>query len=85
LPFFSFITQNWRGKPLASLKAIVRLIAATTTTETGLKVRCEADSKTNPAGVKVSDREMDAIALEPHSFHGDWNYTIRPNTPGTKR
>ena len=81
---FSFITQNWRGKPLVSLKTIVRLIAATTT-ETGLKVRCEVDPKTYPAGVKVTDRELDAIALEPHSFHGDWNYTIRPNTPETKR
>lgn len=81
---FSFITQNWRGKPLVSLQTIVRLIAATTT-ETGLKVRCEVDPKTYPAGVKVTDREMDAIALKPHSFHGDWNYTIRPNTPRTKR
>jgi hypothetical protein len=81
---FSFITQNWRGKPLVSLQTIVRLIAATTT-ETGLQVRCEVDPKTYPAGVKVTDREMDAIALEPHSFHGDWNYTIRPNTPGAKR
>jgi transposase len=81
---FSFITQNWRGKPLVSLKTIVRLIAATTT-ETGLKVRCEVDPKTYPAGVKVTDREMDAIALEPHSFHGDWNYTIRPNTLGMER
>jgi transposase len=81
---FSFITQNWRGKPLVSLQTIVRLIAATTT-ETGLQVRCEVDPKTYPAGVKVTDREMDVIALEPHSFHGDWNYTIRPNTLGLKR
>ena len=81
---FSFITQNWRGKPLVSLEIIVRLIAATTT-ESGLKVRFEVDPKTYPAGVKVTNREMDAIVLEPHSFHGDWNYTIRPNTPGTKR
>ena len=80
---FSFITQNWRGKPLVSLQTIVRLIAATTT-ETGLQVRCEVDPKTYPAGVKVTDREMDAIALEPHLFHGDWNYTIRPNTPAAR-
>jgi hypothetical protein len=74
---FSFITQNWRGKPLVSLKTIVQLIAATTT-QTGLKVRCEVDPKTYPAGVKITDREMDAINILRHSFHGEWNYTIRP-------
>jgi len=74
---FSFITQNWRGKPLFSLKTIVQLIAATTT-NTGLKVRCAIDPKTYPAGVKITDREMDAINILRHSFHGDWNYTIRP-------
>ena len=81
---FSFITQNWRGKPLVSLKTIVQLIAATTTT-TGLKVRCAIDPKTYPAGVKVTDREMDALEILRHSFHGDWNYTIRPKTPVPKR
>jgi len=74
---FSFITQNWRGRPLVSYQAIVQLIAATTT-DTGLKVQCEIDRNTYPAGVKVSDAEMDAINLERHQFHGDWNYTIRP-------
>jgi hypothetical protein len=74
---FSFITQNWRGKPLVSLRTIVQLIAATTT-ETGLKVRCEVDPKTYPAGVKITDREMDEINILRHSFHGEWNYTIRP-------
>ena len=74
---FSFITQNWRGKPLVSLQTIVQLIAATTT-ETGLKVRCAIDPKTYPAGVKVTDRELEAIDILRHSFHGDWNYTIRP-------
>jgi hypothetical protein len=74
---FSFITQNWRGQPLVSYQAIVQLIAATTT-ETGLKVHCEIDPNTYPAGVKVSDIEMDAINIQRHDFHGDWNYTIRP-------
>ena len=73
---FSFITQNWRGKPLVSLQTIVQLIAATTT-NTGLRVRCAIDPKTYPAGVKVTDREMHAIDILRHSFHGDWNYTIR--------
>ena len=76
---FSFITQNWRGKPLVSHQTIVQLIAATTT-DTGLKVRSEIDPNTYPAGVKVTDDEMDAINILRHKFHGDWNYTIRPQT-----
>lgn len=74
---FSFITQNWRGRPLVSYQTIVQLIAATTT-ENGLKVQCEIDANTYPAGVRVSDAEMDAIAIERHDFHPDWNYTISP-------
>ena len=62
----------------------MQLIAATTT-ETGLKVRCAIDPKTYPAGVKVTDQEMDAIAIDRHSFHGDWNYTIRPKAAAQKR
>jgi transposase len=74
---FSFITQNWRGKPLVSHQAIVQLISATTT-DAGLKVRCEIDRKTYPAGVKVSDDEMNDINISRHDFQGDWNYTIKP-------
>jgi len=74
---FSFITQNWRGKPLVSYQTIVQLIAATTT-RTGLNVKCEIDNATYPAGVKVSDSEMATINIAPHDFHGEWNYTIRP-------
>jgi hypothetical protein len=75
---FSFITANWRGKPLVSHKVIVELIAATTT-EAGLTVRCQLDPNTYPAGVKVSEAELQAINLKRHNFHGDWNYTIEPN------
>jgi Rhodopirellula transposase DDE domain len=75
---FSFITQNWRGKPLVSYQTIVQLIAATTT-RTGLNVKCEIDFATYPAGVKVSDRDMAAINITPHAFHGEWNYTIKPD------
>lgn len=75
---FSFITQNWRGKPLVSYQTIVQLIAATTT-RTGLNVKSEIDNATYPAGVKVSDHEMATINITPHEFHGEWNYTIRPN------
>jgi hypothetical protein len=74
---FSFITQNWRGKPLVSYQTIVQLIAATTT-KTGLTVTSELDTNSYPKGIKVADAEMDAINLQPHSFHGDWNYTIKP-------
>jgi Rhodopirellula transposase DDE domain len=77
---FSFITANWRGKPLVSHKVIVELIAATTT-DAGLTVRCRLDPNTYPAGIKVSDAELQAVNLERHDFHGDWNYTIRPTRP----
>lgn len=74
---FAFITKNWRGKPLVSHRAIVQLIGATTT-EKGLAVRAELDTNTYPAGIKVSDAEMAALAIHRHDFHGDWNYTLRP-------
>jgi hypothetical protein len=74
---FSFISQNWRGKPLVSYEVIVNLIAATST-GSGLKVHSELDTQSYPAGVKVSDKEMAQVALRPDRFHGDWNYTIIP-------
>ena len=74
---FSFITQNWRGKPLVSYQTIVQLIA-TTTTRTGLNAKCEVDAASYPAGVKVSDDDMAMLHLTPHEFHGERNYTIAP-------
>lgn len=74
---FSFITQNWRGKPLVTHQVIVNLIAATTT-KTGLKVSARIDDNSYPTKKKVSDEEFDAINMKRASFHGDWNYTIRP-------
>jgi len=74
---FSFISQNWRGKPLTSVQVMVSLIAATVT-KTGLKVHSEIDTNSYPAGIKVSDRELAAVNLHPDTFHGDWNYEIRP-------
>src|SRR5512135_747400 len=76
---FSFISQNWRGRPLVSHEAIVNLIAATTT-RTGLKVTCELDRGVYPSGIKVSKREMEEINLRRDAFHGEWNYTISPRT-----
>jgi DDE family transposase len=81
---FSFITGNWRGKPLVSHQVIVQLIAATTTT-TGLKVRCELDPNAYPAGLKVSDDEIKAVNLTRHNFHGEWNYTVSPKKPHPMR
>ena len=78
---FSFITGNWRGKPLVSHQVIVQLIAATTT-KAGLTVRCELDQNIYPAGVKVSDEDLDAIEILRHEFHGEWNYTISPRPSG---
>jgi transposase len=73
---FSYITANWRGRPLTSLVTIVNLIAATRTT-TGLRVRAEIDKGKYPKGVEVSEEEMAKVRLLRHRFHGDWNYTIR--------
>jgi hypothetical protein len=74
---FSFISQNWRGKPLVSHQIIVNLIAATTT-KTGLRVRAEVDPGKYPKGVKVFNKKVAAIRLERDKFHGEWNYTILP-------
>ena len=74
---FSHITMNWRGRPLASHEVIVQTIAATTTA-TGLRVHAELDTSTYDTGVKISDRQMGALPLTRHAWHGDWNYALRP-------
>src|SRR5215831_6721504 len=74
---FSHITMNWRGRPLTSHEVIVQTIAATTT-RTGLRVRAELDASSYDTGVRISDRQMDALPLTRHDWHGDWNYTLRP-------
>ena len=75
---FSYITMNWRAKPLVSYRVIVDLIGATTT-ETGLTVRCELDQGIYPKGIVVSDEEMAEINIVRDDFHGEWNYTIKPD------
>jgi len=72
---FAHISMNWRGRPLTSHEAIVDLIGATTT-RTGLKVRAELDRGAYPTGVKVPDKDLAAVPLQPHDWHGDWNYTV---------
>jgi hypothetical protein len=76
---FSHIAMNWRGKPLVSLAAIVSLIGSTRSTA-GLRVRSELDRRRYPSGVVVPEEQMQKINLQRHRFHGDWNYTIKPNT-----
>jgi hypothetical protein len=74
---FSFISSNWRGEPVRDDETIVHLIARTTTAK-GLTVVCRLDRRKYPTGRRVSNAEMKQLHLERHTFHGDWNYTIRP-------
>ncbi len=74
---FSFISKNWRGRPLLTHATIVNLIGATRT-QTGLTVRCVLDRRQYPKKVKISDEQMQTIHLKPASFHGEWNYAVRP-------
>jgi hypothetical protein len=75
---FSFVSMNWRAKPLVSYRVIVDLISATTT-ETGLTVRCELDGQAYQKGITVTDRQMAGLTITPDPFHGKWNYTIHAN------
>jgi len=74
---FSAISMNWRGRPLTSYEVMVELIGSTTTS-TGLKVHAEHDTGSYPKGIEISDEELGAVPLNPHKFHGEWNYTITP-------
>jgi hypothetical protein len=72
---FSFITNNWRGRPLLSLRTIIELISATATT-TGLTIQAAHDPNLYTKGVKITDTQLAAVPLAPHDWHGEWNYTI---------
>jgi len=76
---FSFISQNWRGKPLISHEVIINLIAATTS-KTGLTVKSDLDPNIYPRGIKVSDQQMAELRLKRDTFHGDWNYSLLPRS-----
>ncbi len=78
---FSHITMNWRGRPLTSHEVVVNTIAATTT-RTGLTVHSELDTGTYPTGVTVTDKQMATLSITRHDWHGDWNYTLHPETGG---
>jgi hypothetical protein len=74
---FSFITQNWRGRPLVSHQTVVSLIASTTT-RTGLIVKAALDTNRYDTAVKVTDEQLRRLRLTPERFHGDWNYQLTP-------
>jgi len=75
---FSFVSLNWRGKPLESLEVIINLIAATKT-NTGLKLYAQLDDRAYERGLEVTDEQLAAVNITRHEFHGDWNYTITPS------
>jgi len=74
---FPFISINWRAKPLTSLEVVLELLSHTTTKE-GLEVTAVKDSNPYPTGLKVTDEELAALNIVRDSFHGEWNYTIKP-------
>lgn len=74
---FSHITQNWRGRPLTSLQVVINLIR-NTRTKTGLEVQARLDQNLYPTGIKVTDKQLNDIVIERNSFHGEWNYIIKP-------
>ena len=74
---FSFITINWRGRPLTNIRTVVKLISATTT-QGGLTIQAAYDAHVYPKGVKITDTQFDTIPITPHDWHGEWNYTLNP-------
>jgi hypothetical protein len=74
---FSFISMNWRGKALTDIRTIIELISATTT-QTGLTVHAAYDPNTYAKGQKVSDTDFKALPVQPHDWHGEWNYDLTP-------
>jgi hypothetical protein len=75
---FSYISMNWRAKPLTTLEVIVNLIAGTTTLK-GLKIKSKVDLEAYEKGIKVTDTQLEKINIKQNEFHGEWNYTIAPN------
>ena len=78
---FSYISMNWRGKPLISHEVIVNLIGSTTT-RSGLTVTAELDTNLYEKGLRISDAELAAVNLKKAAFHGEWNYSIEHNCSG---
>ena len=74
---FCHITENWRGRPLVSHEVVVNLIG-NTRTRTGLRIEAALDTNSYATGVKVTNKELEAVRLKKDKFHGEWNYTILP-------
>ena len=74
---FSYISKNWRGKPLITRETVVNLIASTKTTK-GLEIRSMLDENVYEKGIKITDEELSTVKLVRAGFHGEWNYTIKP-------
>ena len=74
---FSYITQNWRGRPLLTRQSVVELIG-NTRTQGGLIIQSELDENVYETGIKVSDEKLKNINITPDDFHGEWNYVIKP-------
>ncbi len=81
---FSFISINWRGKPLTSYETVVNLIGSTKTRK-GLSVKAKLDQKNYPKGQKVTKQQMEELNIKYHKVNPQWNYTISPRTPKTKK
>ncbi len=75
---FSFITMNWRGKPLRTYETVVNLIGNTTNSGGLGVVSATIDRRRYPTGKKITPEQMSELKIEPDTFHGDWNYTIHP-------
>ena len=75
---FSYISKNWRGRPLETIEIVVNLIASTTT-NTGLKVKCQVDNNVYEKGIKVGDEELASLNIELSTWHGEWNYAVLPH------
>jgi hypothetical protein len=76
---FSYISQKWRGKPLVSHEVVINLIAATII-RTGLTVQYELDTNKYPTGIKITEEELSQVNISRGHFHGEWNYSIKPNS-----
>ncbi len=74
---FSFISKNWRGKPLITRKPVVNLICRTKT-KSGLKIKVKLDDNIYKTGRKITDKELENVNIEQSGFHGEWNYKIKP-------
>ncbi len=74
---FSYISKNWRGRPLVSYEVIVNMISSTKTTK-GLVVDCDLDVNNYETGIRITDKQMESVNITRNKFHGEWNYEISP-------